>query len=56
MSNSIIKTITQHEIETLNRPAPIQARIIPTTNANAPAIGEPVASSIAGKVITAKVT
>ena len=37
-------------------PAPIKDRIIPTTSAIIPAIGDCVACIIAGKVITARVT
>ncbi len=51
-----MKTIIQHITDTGNKPKPIQAAIIPKTNEHAPAIGEPVASMIAGNVMTDRVT
>lgn len=53
---STMKTTRQQERETLKSSAPFQASTIPMINANAPARGDPVASNIAGKVITARVT
>ena len=55
-NNSKTNTTRQQMTETGNRLRPAHADTMPTTKATAPAIGEDVASSIAGNVITAKVT
>lgn len=54
--NSRTKTVTQHMIDTGNKPSSIQAATIPTTSAIIPASGDCVACTIAGNVITASVT
>ena len=54
--NSVINTVRQDRTATVNRLLPNQASRIPTTRANAPATGFLVASIMAGKVITARVT
>lgn len=56
MMNSAINTTTQHDTDTLKRLAPRHAAMIPTTNAQAPAIGACVASIMAGNVMTDNVT
>ena len=56
VNNSITKTITQADTATKNSPLPKYASAIAATRAIAAAIGDCVAESIAGKVITAKVT
>ena len=43
-------------IETGKRPRPNQAAMMPSAKAMAPASGDDVASVMAGKVITARVT
>ena len=56
INNSAINTTTQHKEATGKSPAPKNAAIIPAARAIIPAIGEFVASIIAGKVITERVT
>lgn len=51
-----MKTITQQTVATGNNPAPKNDKTIPAIKAANPAIGDCVASTIAGKVITARVT
>lgn len=51
-----MKTTAQQTHATGNNPAPKKEIIIPTTSAIMPAIGDCVASTIAGNVITDKVT
>ena len=53
---SITNTVTQAETLTKKRPLPIYASKIATKKAISPAKGYPVVSTMAGKVITAKVT
>lgn len=53
---SITNTNTQQKAETLKRLAPSQAAAMPKIRAAAPASGIRVASVMAGKVITARVT
>ena len=53
---SIISTTRQQMIETGKRPRPNHAAMMPSAKAMAPAIGDDVASVMAGKVITARVT
>ena len=54
--SSRIKTVRQERIETCKRGMPNQARRTPAIKAKAPAKGEVAAVTIAGKVITARVT
>ena len=54
--SSITNTLTQQAEATMNRFPPNQAQIMPATRAPTPAIGEFVASMIAGNVMTASVT
>ena len=56
IKNSSINTTTQQITDTGNNDNPAHAAIIPVTSATAPARGLFVASVIAGKVITARVT
>ena len=51
-----ISTTRQQPIATGNSPRPASAMSIPTTSANAPASGVPADSTMAGNVITARVT
>ena len=53
--NSAMKTTAQQAQATGKRPRPKYANVIPITRAIIPAIGDWVASIIAGKVITASV-
>jgi len=56
IKNSSTNTITQDETATKNSPLPSYARTIAATSAIAAAIGDCVAESIDGNVITASVT
>ena len=56
IKSSITKTVTELSTATVKRPLPKYARSIATTSAARADIGVCVALSIAGKVITAKVT
>ena len=53
---SIISTTRQQMMETGKRPRSNQAAMMPSAKAMAPAIGDDVASVMAGNVITARVT
>ncbi len=53
--NSATKTTAQQAQATGKRPAPKYERIMPITSAIMPAIGDCVASTMAGNVITARV-
>ena len=53
---SITSTTRQQMMETGKRPRPNQAAMMPSAKAIAPASGDDVASVMAGKVITARVT
>ncbi len=53
---SKINTVIQHALATTGKPLPFQANKIPTMSAIPPAIGDIVACTIAGKVMTANVT
>ena len=55
-NNSVMNTIPQQMQATGKSPSPKYETTIPTTSAIIPAIGDCVASIIAGKVITASVT
>ena len=55
-SISAANTITQQMIATRNIPTPFLAAMIPAASARIPAAGTAVASIIAGKVITERVT
>ena len=54
--SSVRKTIRQQAADTLNRLAPYQERAMPVIRASSPAMGAWVASMMAGKVMTARVT
>ena len=56
MKNSSKNTTPQHATAVLNKSAPNQAAKMPTTKAAAPDTGLCVAVTIAGKVITDRVT
>ena len=56
VKSSNTNTIAQADTATKNNPLPKYARSIAAISAAAAAIGDCVAESIAGKVITAKVT
>lgn len=53
---SVKNTIREHIVATGNSPKPHQAAKTPTISARIPATGYSVASIMAGKVITARVT
>ena len=55
IASSIMNTMAQAIIDTINRLAPFQARNTAKTNATAPATGELVASIMAGNVMAASV-
>ena len=55
-NSSKIKTTAQQDKDTGNNPAPHHAATMPMIRAAAPAMGDCVASKMAGKVITASVT